>query len=241
MVLGKCGTDTGDIEEEIHAIQNSLGSQARSLGEDSFFSRRYRKPILLVAAIVMFNQLSGINALIYYTKHIFEMAGYGSADALQQSIVIGLVNLVFTVVAMTVIDHMGRKPLILIGSLGYILSLSMVSYAFYSAASGKLLLAGLILFIASHAIGQGSICFVFISEIFPNRVRARGQAFGSFVLWVTAAAVSWSFPVFSAASGWMTFAVFGLCCVCQLIWVIVAMPETKNVSLESIQKQLHIE
>ncbi len=237
-VLTRCGTDTGDLEEEIRAIQESLDRPEPQAERPPFYCARYRRPILLAIAIAMFNQLSGINALIYYTKHIFEMAGYGSADALQQSIVIGFVNLVFSMAAMAVIDHMGRRRLMLVGSIGYIVSLSVVTYAFATAGSGKLLLAGLVMFIASHAFGQGAVMLVFISEIFPNQVRARGQALGCLTHWVMAALVSWTFPMFTAVSGSLTFAFYAICCVGQLFWVIFFMPETNGISLERIQKQL---
>ncbi|HYK87343.1 MAG TPA: sugar porter family MFS transporter, partial [Acidobacteriota bacterium] len=239
-VLEKCGTDTGNVEEEIKEIQNSLDLQHHTL-QEPFYSRKYIKPILLAVAIAMFNQLSGINALIYYTTHIFKMAGAGAQSALFQSVIVGFTNLVFTIAAMAVIDHFGRRRLMLVGSVGYILSLSAAAYAFYTGTGGRLLLVSLLVFIASHAFGQGAVIWVFISEIFPNRVRARGQALGSFTHWVMAAAISWTFPMIAAASGWMTFAFYAVCMVGQLIWVLLVMPETKGISLEKIQRELAIE
>lgn len=239
-VLEKCGTDTGNVEEEIQDIQISLDLQHHTLAEP-FFCRKYLKPILLAVAIAMFNQLSGINALMYYAPHIFEMAGAGAQSALLQSVMIGFTNLVFTVAAMTVIDHFGRRKLMMVGSIGYIVSLSAAAYSFYTGRGGALLLASLVVFIASHAFGQGAVIWVFLSEIFPNRVRARGQALGSSTHWVMAAAISWTFPMIAAASGWMTFAFYALCCVGQLIWVLTTMPETKGFSLEQIQRKLAIE
>jgi SP family xylose:H+ symportor-like MFS transporter len=238
-VLERCGTDKGSLEGEIREIQASLDVQHHGVDEP-FFRRNYRKPILLAVAIAAFNQLSGINALIYYTAHIFRMAGYGSTDALLQSVMIGFTNLVFTMAAMTVIDRFGRRRLMLVGSFGYIASLSAAAYSFYTGTGGKLLLASLVVFIASHAFGQGAVIWVFISEIFPNRVRARGQALGSFTHWIMAAAISWTFPMIAAASGWMTFAFYAVCMVGQLIWVLTVMPETKGISLEKIQKELGI-
>jgi MFS transporter, SP family, xylose:H+ symportor len=238
-VLERCGTDKANLEGEIREIQASLDVQHHTLDEP-FFCAKYRKPILLAVAIAAFNQLSGINALIYYTAHIFRMAGYGSTDALLQSVIIGLTNLVFTMAAMTVIDRFGRKNLMLVGSIGYIASLSAAAYSFHTGTGGKMLLACLVVFIASHAFGQGAVIWVFISEIFPNRVRARGQALGSFTHWIMAAAISWTFPMIAAASGWMTFAFYAVCMVGQLIWVLTVMPETKGISLEKIQKQLGI-
>ncbi|HLZ53163.1 MAG TPA: sugar porter family MFS transporter [Verrucomicrobiae bacterium] len=240
LVLERCGTDTGNVEEEIKDIQASLDLQHHTLAEP-FFCRKYLKPILLAVAIAMFNQLSGINALMYYAPHIFEMAGAGAQSALLQSVIIGFTNLVFTMAAMTVIDHFGRRKLMIVGSIGYIVSLSAAAYSFYTGSGGTLLLASLVVFIASHAFGQGAVIWVFLSEIFPNRVRARGQALGSSTHWVMAAAISWTFPMIAAASGWMTFAFYALCCVGQLIWVLTTMPETKGFSLEQIQRKLAIE
>lgn len=239
-VLERCGTDTGSVDAAIKEIQNSLDLEHHTLHEPLFRSK-YRRPILLAVAIAMFNQLSGINALIYYTAHIFTMAGYGATDALLQSVMIGFTNLIFTIAAMIVIDHFGRRKLMLVGSIGYILSLSTAAYSFYTGAGGELLLAGLVVFIAAHAFGQGAVIWVFISEVFPNRIRARGQALGSFTHWVMAAAISWTFPMIAAVSGWMTFAFYALCMVGQLFWVLSVMPETKGISLEQIQKDLGIE
>jgi MFS transporter, SP family, xylose:H+ symportor len=240
VVFKKCGSDTGALEEEILEIQASLDMQHHATYEP-FFTKKYAKPISLAMAIAVFNQLSGINALIYYTAHIFKMAGSGAESALLQSVIIGLTNLIFTMAAMTVIDRFGRKRLMLVGSIGYILSLSSTAYAFYTGTGGALLLISLLVFIASHAFGQGAVIWVFISEIFPNRVRARGQALGSFTHWIMAAAISWTFPMIAAISGWMTFAFYALCMVGQLLWVLFLMPETKGISLEKIQKKLGIE
>ncbi len=239
-VLQSCGTDAGNLDQEISDIQASLDLSHHSLREP-FLCARYRRPILLAMAIAIFNQLSGINAVVYYTKHIFEMAGYGSTDALLQSVIVGFVNLVCTMLALLVIDHFGRIRLMIVGSIGYILSLSAAAYSFYSGIGGRFLLGSLIVFIASHAAGQGTVIWVFISEIFPNRVRARGQALGSFTHWVMAAAISWTFPIIAGVSGWMAFAFYALCCVGQLIWVLTTMPETKGISLEKIQAALGIE
>ena len=261
-VLQRCGTDTGSLEEEISDIRASLDLEHHTL-EEPFYCRKYLKPILLAVAIAAFNQLSGINALIYYTKHIFEMAGYGATDALRQSVIIGFTNLVFTLAAMSVIDHFGRKKLMLVGSIGYIVSLGAAAVAFFQiqgadsalkagmiaaavrnsivSSYGPGLLVALVVFIASHAFGQGAVIWVYIGEVFPNRVRARGQALGSFTHWVMAAAISWTFPMIAAASGWMTFAFYALCMVGQLIWVLTVMPETKGISLEKIQQKLGIE
>lgn len=238
-VLSKCGTDTGNIEEDIVEIQKSLDIEHHTL-EEPFFCKKYSVPIMLAVMIAAFNQLSGINALIYYTKDIFEMAGYGSKSALFQSVIIGFTNLVFTMTAMAVIDHFGRKKLMLVGSIGYIVSLLGTAFAFLSGG-GVLVLVGLLVFIASHAFGQGAVIWVFISEVFPNRVRARGQALGSFTHWFMCAVISLTFPLFAGILGGYVFIIFAGCMVAQLLWVIFIMPETKGISLEQMQKKLGIE
>lgn len=245
-VLQTCGSDTGNIEKDIKEIQSSLDLEHHSL-QESFFSRKYGKPIFLAAAIAMFNQLSGINALMYYAPQIFKMAGAGSESALLQTVAVGGMNLILTMLALSVIDRFGRRKLMLVGSIGYIVSLGMTAWAFYTYGTefttfGSLVvLISLLVFIASHAFGQGAVIWVFISEIFPNRVRARGQSLGSFTHWFMAALISWTFPMIAASSGGHTFAFYGICMVGQLIWVLFIMPETKGVSLEQIQKKLGIE
>lgn len=246
IVLDKCGTDSGSVEEEIIEIQNSLNLEHHKIREP-FFNRAYTKPILLAVAIAMFNQLSGINALMYYAPHIFRMAGAGTESALLQTVAVGGTNLIFTMLALLIIDHFGRKKLMLVGSIGYIVSLSSTAFAFYNygtefSDSGSLIvLISLIVFIASHAFGQGAVIWVFISEIFPNRVRARGQALGSFTHWFMAALISWTFPMFAEVSGGNIFAFYAVCMIGQLFWVILFMPETKGISLEDIQKKFGIE
>ena len=204
------------------------------------------KPILLAVAIAIFNQLSGINAVLYYAPHIFRMAGAGSNSALLQSVAIGGTFVLFTVLALTIIDRFGRKRLMIIGSLGYIISLAVTAWAFYTygtefnRAGGMVVLVSILVFIAAHSFGQGTVIWVFISEVFPNRVRARGQALGSFTHWFMAAAISWTFPIIADISGGHAFAFYAACMVGQLIWVIFVMPETKGLSLEEIQKQMGI-
>ncbi len=239
-VLEMVGTDTGNIDEELVAIRQSLIEHAASLKEP-FFQGKYFRPIMLAVMIAMFNQLSGINALIYYTKRIFEMAGTEGTSALAQSVIIGFTNLIFTMAALVVIDHFGRKKLMLVGSIGYIVSLSVVAWGFYSGSGGTIVLIGFIVFIAAHAFGQGAVIWVFISEIFPNALRARGQALGSFTHWIMAAIISQTFPMFADQLGWKIFAIYGLCMVGQLVWVLLVMPETKGVPLEKIQKELGID
>ena len=245
VVLEKCGTDNGSVEEEISEIRASLDMESDH-GKEWFFSVKYMKPILLAMAIAVFNQLSGINAVLYYAPHIFRMAGAGSNSALLQSVAIGGTFVVFTMLALTIIDRFGRKKLMIIGSLGYIISLAVTAWAFYtygtefSQAGGKVVLISILIFVASHSFGQGTVIWVFISEVFPNRVRAKGQALGSFTHWFMAAAISWTFPIIADISGGHAFAFYAICMVGQLIWVIFVMPETKGLSLEDIQKKMGI-
>lgn len=246
-VLTMLEGDPNAAKAEQLAIQKSLDLEHHAKYE-RFYSLKYLKPILLVCAIGAFNQLSGINAVIYYGPGIFKMAGAAGESALIQSVIIGLVNLIFTMAAMKVIDRFGRKKLMLIGSLGYIFSLGFASFTFFiygeefSRLGGIALLIALIIFIASHAFGQGAVVWVFMTEIFPNRVRARGQALGTFVLWIFNALVSQTFPwiadLFGAGG---IFAVYCGFMVLQLLWVLFIMPETKGVPLEEIQRKLHIE
>lgn len=239
-VLVRCGTDAGGVDNEIREIQRSMDLDHHTLTEP-FYCRRYLKPIMLAVAIAAFNQLSGINAVLYYTPSIFKMAGAGVESALLQSVIVGFTMLVFTLLAMVVIDHFGRRNLMIAGSIGYIAGLTGAAYAFHQKVEGPLLLVSLLVFIAAHGFGQGAVIWVFISEIFPNRVRARGQALGSFTHWAMNAAISWTFPVIAAAAGWMAFAFYAFCMAGQLLWVLLVMPETKGVSLEKIQQTLGIE
>ena len=154
--------------------------------------------------------------MLYYTPSIFKMAGAGVESALLQSVIVGFTMLVFTMLAMIIIDHFGRRKLMIVGSIGYIVGLAGAAYAFYARAQGSLLLVSLLVFIAAHGFGQGAVIWVFISEIFPNRVRARGQALGSFTHWAMNAVISWTFPMIAAAAGWMAFGFYALCMVGQL-------------------------
>jgi SP family xylose:H+ symportor-like MFS transporter len=244
-VLEICGTDHGSIGDEIMEIRASLGQETDHRRE-RFISRKFLRPILLAMTIAIFNQLSGINAVLYYAPHIFRMAGAGSDSALLQSVAIGGTFVLFTALALTVIDRIGRKKLMIAGSIGYIISLAVTAWAFYtygtefSKAGGIVVLISILVFVASHSFGQGTVIWVFISEVFPNRVRARGQALGSFTHWFMAAVISWTFPVIADISGGHTFAVYALCMVGQLVWVLAIMPETKGMSLEEIQHRMGI-
>jgi sugar porter (SP) family MFS transporter len=245
IVLEKFGTDNVSVEEEIIAIKASLDTELNSVKEP-LLSKKYIKPIMLAIAIAMFNQLSGVNAIWYYAPHIFKMAGAGAESAMLQTVLLGGINIVLTMLAMAVIDKYGRKKLMIIGSVGYLVSLSLVAWAFYTYGTdftdvgSSIVLGGLLLFIASHAFGQGAVIWVFLSEIFPNKVRAKGQALGTFTHWFMAAIISWTFPMIAEISGGHTFAFYAICMVGQLLWVIYVMPETKGVSLEQIQKKLGI-
>ncbi len=208
---------------------------------EPFFTARYRRPILLALMVATFNQVSGINALIYYTADIFAMAGAARTSALWQSVIIGVTNLVFTLLAMSVIDRVGRKRLLLIGSMGLAVCLFVAAWALETKAAGALVLMSLIGYIASFAFSQGAVIWVYLAEIFPNRVRARGQALGSFTHWVWAAAVSWTFPIVAEASGGLPFVIFGVLMVIQFFAVAALLPETRGVSLEAIQTQMGIE
>jgi len=209
--------------------------------KENLFSKKYNWPILLAFLIAFFNQLSGINFILYYAPQILEMAGLGSKESLMNSIMIGVINLVFTIAGMRLIDILGRKQLMLIGSIGYILSLTMVAWAFYSNAGSVLLLVSILVFIASHAIGQGAVIWVFISEIFPNNVRANGQSFGTGVHWIFAALITLAGPVVIDVfeeNPWPIFAFFAFMMVLQLVFVLFMMPETKGLSLEELEHKM---
>jgi len=210
-----------------------------------FFTAKNKKIIALAFFIAFFNQLSGINFILYYAPEILTKIGLGAKESLLNSIAIGGTNLIFTFVGLYLIDRLGRKTLLVIGSLGYIISLAMVAYAFNTGASPVFLMTFLLLFIASHAIGQGAVIWVFISEIFPNKIRAVGQSFGASVHWVFAAIITLITPVFLDEKNgllrdapWIIFAFLAGMMVLQLIWVLTKMPETKGVSLEELEKKL---
>ena len=221
--------------DEIMAASSEQSAAAR------FWTWRLRVPILLAILIAFFNQLSGINAVLYFAPRIFEMTGLGAKAALLQSVGIGVTNLIFTFVGLWLIDRLGRRTLLFIGSLGYILSLGMTSWAFFTGHL-SIVPACIFGFIAAHAIGQGAVIWVFIAEIFPNRHRAEGQALGSFTHWVFAALLTSFFPkmVTAFAPGYV-FLFFCAMMVLQLVWVKTMVHETKGVPLEQIQKRLGIE
>ena len=226
----------GDSEQLLLEIKTE--NESHTDGEN-IFMKKYRFPLILAFLIAFFNQLSGINAFLYYAPRIFEEAGLGESTALLSSIGIGATNLVFTLLGVFLIDRLGRKTLMYIGSVGYIISLSMVSIAFFQNWGGLAVPIFLFLFIASHAIGQGAIIWVFISEIFPSHLRAKGQSFGSSTHWVLAAIIPSLVPVlFSTIGAGVVFMVFAIMMVFQLLFVIFMMPETKGLSLEVLSKKL---
>jgi sugar porter (SP) family MFS transporter len=206
---------------------------------ENIFLKKYRFPLILAFLIAFFNQLSGINALLYYAPRIFEEAGLGESTALLSSIGIGITNMLFTLLGIILIDRLGRKQLMYICSFGYIISLSLVSAAFFFSWEGSIVPILLFMFIAAHAIGQGTVIWVFISEIFPNHLRGSGQSFGSSVHWVLAAVVPSLVPIlFSTIGAGMVFLFFAIMMVLQLLFVIFMMPETKGVSLEELSNKL---
>ncbi len=303
-VLLSLGNSTEKTELELAAIRESLESDGEKK-QDKLFQKKYWRPICLAVAIAMFNQLSGINAIMYYMSDIFQMAGSDSNSALFQSCLIGAINLVATMAGLLLIDRLGRKCLMYIGSVGYILSLAVITFMFfqygdefrtastgnqkaaaqervdavmkqapkshraevavqrlkkaeadYNAAFGKtgeisntklkssgfIVLVGLFFFVIAHAFGQGTVIWVYISEVFPNRVRARGQALGSFTHWFMAALIAQTFPMLvDQVGGAFPFGFYTICMIVQLIWVAFIMIETKGVPLEQIQKKLGIQ
>ncbi|WP_405607859.1 sugar porter family MFS transporter [Polaribacter sp. Asnod1-A03] len=203
---------------------------------ETIFIKKYRFPLMLVFLIAFFNQFSGINAVLYYAPRIFEAAGLGESSALLNSIGLGVTNLIFTLLGVFLIDKLGRKTLMYIGSIAYIVSLSLLSAAFFLEWTGMAVPFFLFLFIGAHAVGQGTVIWVFVSEIFPNHLRASGQSFGSSTHWVLAALIPSLFPfMLKAIGGGMVFLVFAVMMVLQLLFVAFMMPETKGKTLEELE------
>lgn len=223
------------ILKEIQQHQNDI----KTKGRETIFMKKYHFPLMLAFLIAFFNQFSGINAFLYYAPRIFEEAGLGESTALLSSIGIGITNLIFTLLGVVLIDRLGRKQLMYIGSIGYIISLSLVAIAFFLGWQGMFIPVFLFIFIAAHAIGQGAVIWVFISEIFPNNLRASGQSFGSSTHWILAAIIPSLVPfLFEKVGAGVVFAVFAFMMVLQLLFVIFLMPETKGISLEDLEKKL---
>lgn len=249
----------GDYEKALpilSTIYNSIDIAKSKLAEikadaalpksnDNFFHKKYRRILWFGFLIAFFNQVSGINFVLYYAPQILEQAGLGGTDSLFNSIAIGIVNLVFTLIGVKLIDKLGRRQLIIIGSIGYILSLIMVGLCFQLELSSSVLLTFICLFIASHAIGQGAVIWVFISEIFPNRIRSYGQSWGSGTHWVFAAIITLITPIFIDEKEGIfrddlqvIYYFFAFMMLLQLLWAVFKMPETKGISLEDLEKKL---
>jgi MFS transporter, SP family, arabinose:H+ symporter len=225
--------DPENMEKSVRAIKEEY-QQAKQSAKIAFFSKSYSFPIMLAILFPFFNQMSGINAIIYYSPRIFEMTGLGNSAAFISTMGIGLINLIFTMLGMIFIDRTGRKRLMLIGSLGLIVSLALVAVAFYSGQFAGVPLY-LFLFIGFFALSQGAVIWVFISEIFPNEVRGYGQSLGSFTHWILAAVIANIFPFFANTyGGGFVFTFFTAMMILQLIFVIRIMPETKGRTLEEI-------
>ena len=226
-----------ELEAHADTILRGVAEQHSARG---FWSMRLRVPILLAFLVAFFNQLSGINAILYFAPRIFELTGLGTEAALLQSVGIGITNLVFTFVGLWLIDRLGRRTLLLLGSFGYIASLGLCAWAFFTETFA-IVPACIFAFIAAHAVGQGTVIWVLISEIFPNQYRATGQALGSATHWVFAALLTTAFPAMvSAFAPGYIFLFFCGMMVLQLVWVLTMVPETKGVPLEEIQKQLGV-
>jgi sugar porter (SP) family MFS transporter len=241
-VMVRLGINNADAV--VASIRSSIQHESSAGTNSGFFSPKYSKIIWLAFMVAFFNQLSGINFILYYAPEILERAGLASKESLLNSIAIGGTNLIFTFVGLYLIDRAGRKKLLIIGSLGYIVSLAMVAWSFYSAAGPGFLMVFLVMFIAAHAIGQGAVIWVFIAEIFPNKVRAMGQSFGASVHWIFAALITLVTPIFLDEKDgifknpWPIFLFFAFMMVLQLIWVLTKVSETKGVSLEDLEKKL---
>ncbi len=236
-VLRRVGLDEREVEEAIEEIRASVvtGASGRQAG---LFSGKFATPIMLAVLFATFNQISGINAIIYYAPRILEMAGQGDQAALLATVGIGATNLVFTLVGLAAIDRFGRRTLMGVGSVGLIATLALVSYSFGSDAPGRVSVL-LFVYIAFFALSQGAVIWVFISEIFPNQVRAGGQALGSFTHWLLAALIANAFPsVANRLGASVIFAFFSAMMVLQLLFVWRVMPETKGVSLEELEERL---
>ncbi len=241
-IITRLGID--NPKEEVINIGSSIRDQLIQK-RTSIFIPRYKRIMWLAFFIAFFNQWSGINFILYYAPEILERSGLAAKDSLFNSILLGGINIIFTFLGLYLIDKSGRKKLLVIGSFGYIISLVMVAWSFYTHAGSVVLLVFLLLFCASHAIGQGTVIWVFISEIFPTAIRAKGQSFGASIHWIFAAFITLITPVFLDSdkgifkeNPWSIFAFFAFMMILQLIWVFIKVPETKGISLEELSKKL---
>jgi sugar porter (SP) family MFS transporter len=230
-------TGEADVPAQMREIVASLDTE-HTHGSEPLWTGKFHLPIFLAISIAMFNQLSGINAILYYLNDIFARAGFSKVSSDLQAVAIGATNLVFTLIAMSVIDRLGRKTLLLVGSVGTAVCLVAVALIFSTGSGERFLIWALIGFIASFAFSQGAVIWVYLSEVFPTSVRAKGQSLGSFTHWVMNAAISWAFPVIAASSKAAPFALFAAVMILQFFVVLLVYPETKGVSLEEVQRQL---
>jgi len=234
-VMRKAGSP--DYQEELTAIQQSLADERESAAVP-LFSARHKLPIFLAISIGMFNQLSGINAILYYLNDIFAQAGFSKVSGDMQAVMVGFTNLLFTTIAMTMIDKLGRKRLLMVGALGTAACLFGVAYIFWAKAHQAMLVWLLVGFIAFFAFSQGAVIWVYLSEVFPQRSRAKGQSLGSFTHWAMNAIISGIFPAVAKASGPLPFFFFAVMMLVQFVVVVLVYPETKGVTLEGMEKQL---
>src|ERR1035437_90124 len=225
-----------DLAEIVESVGETRGAPAEPL-----FSHKYRVPIFLAVSIAIFNQFTGINAVLYYTNFIFAKAGFDKVSGDLQTVAVGATNLLFTIVAMSVIDRIGRRKLLLIGSLGMSVALAGVAAVFFAGTHQDLLVWCLVAFIAFFAFSQGAVIWVYLSEVFPTNVRAKGQSLGSFTHWIVNAGIAFLFPVLAESSGGLPFVFFALMMVVQFFVVLAVFPETKGYSLEEMQRKLGVE
>jgi len=226
-----------DVEPELKEMQAAVEIE-RLYGQERLFSSRNRLPVFLAVSIAMFNQLSGINAILYYLNDIFARAGFNKVSGDKQAVAIGLTNLIFTMLAMSVIDKVGRRVLLIAGSVGLAASLGGVAVIFWTGTHEELLVWLLIGFIASFAFSQGAVIWVYLAEVFPTAVRAKGQSLGSSTHWIMNALISWAFPIVAEHSKPAPFAFFSVMMIVQLFVVLAVYPETKGVTLEDMERKL---
>ena len=235
--------DARSVINEEHALLSGDSKKLQHAPEENLFSRKFRKPILYAVLLAMFNQLSGINAILYYAPRIFEMAGFSKQASFLQPVYVGGANLIFTLLGMSIIDKVGRKTLLITGAIGMIIFLGLTAFAFNTGSANHLVILYLVGFIAFFAMSQGAVIWVFISEIFPNSVRSQGSSLGSFTHWIMAAIIAWTFPIIvngSPNGGFYSFIFFSCMVLISLIFIWRVMPETKGRTLEQIQKDLGI-
>ena len=226
-----------NIENEVRDIAASVELESGA-GAEPLFSRKYAFPIFLAVSIAMFNQLSGINAILYYLNDIFAHAGFSKVSGDLQAVFIGFTNLLATILAMSIIDKAGRKTLLLIGSVGTTLCMGGVAYIFNAGGHEGMLVWLLVGFIGFFSFSQGAVIWVYLSEVFPTNVRAKGQSLGSFTHWFMNAGISWTFPVIAASSKAAPFVFFASMMAIQFFVVLAFYPETKGITLEDMQKKL---